>query len=673
MSSKKKFSEPIVIKLQHHKTPDFKEVRGKDWVYYGEKNDYPQYLQYLYDRSVYHRALLDTKIHFVYGKGFEVDNKDITVSDEAVLNNRILRVNSFGEKLNDVLAKCVYDYELNNGFALQVIWNKAKTQAEIFNIDFANLRSNADGTKFYYTKNWIKNEYPNTKPEQEEDWKIFDAYDKDNRKGEQILYYKEVNLSDVVYPKPNYLSAIPLIETEIEVDNYNFNEVKHGFVGNTLVNFLNGVPSEAEQPVIVKKLMNQFANTDGQRVVVNFADGKEKAAEVIFLTPPESKRYDTINTTVLDKMVFAHRVPRMIAGLKEQGQLGGRTEMIEQFEFFKNIYVNNRQQVLERIFNQLLETDGRLSILNSEPISFQFSESELVKVMTQDEIREKSGLPMLEKPQKDQAQTTIDAINGLSPLVANNLLSQMTINEIRSLAGLPPIIGGDKIPEATAPVQLKKFNKESKENEIYSKLSKMGVSESDYEILHTRRKRFNSKEEVKEFEEKLRKENFAVPLDVLVSDNEAKIMSILKDDPKSQVDKIAKGLKIKEAEVVAMLDRLVDEGLILYKKNGDVKINKQGESAIDELDIEVFLKFRYTWASGFGQNDLTTSRPFCKKLMTEFKDKLYSRDEIDSLDAGDDIDVWAMRGGFWTEKGTDNTHPYCRHIWESVVVTKKNK
>jgi hypothetical protein len=38
---------------------------------------------------------------------------------------------------------------------------------------------------------------------------------------------------------------------------------------------------------------------------------------------------------------------------------------------------------------------------------------------------------------------TNDALNTLSPLVATKVLETMTINEIRALASLPPVEGGD--------------------------------------------------------------------------------------------------------------------------------------------------------------------------------------------------------------------------------------
>jgi hypothetical protein len=49
------------------------------------------------------------------------------------------------------------------------------------------------------------------------------------------------------------------------------------------------------------------------------------------------------------------------------------------------------------------------------------------------------------------ASKTSDALNSLSPLVATKVLEQMTPNEVRALASLPPVEGGDVVQSTTQP------------------------------------------------------------------------------------------------------------------------------------------------------------------------------------------------------------------------------
>ena len=78
--------------------------------------------------------------------------------------------------------------------------------------------------------------------------------------------------------------------------------------------------------------------------------------------------------------------------------------------------------------------------------------------------------------------------------------------------------------------------------------------------------------------------------------------------------------------------------------------------------------YEYTWAPGFNQSMIDTSRDFCKELLA--KEKLYTREEIEAISAEAGMDVWMMRGGWYTKPGTTIHVPKCRHIWQQNIVTK---
>ena len=91
-------------------------------------------------------------------------------------------------------------------------------------------------------------------------------------------------------------------------------------------------------------------------------------------------------------------------------------------------------------------------ILGIEPISQVTITNELISQnMTSEEIRERLGLPVIDKTTTAQADKTIQAIASLSPLVANKVLESMTEDEIRSLAALPPKVA-EVTPTATSDV-----------------------------------------------------------------------------------------------------------------------------------------------------------------------------------------------------------------------------
>jgi hypothetical protein len=88
----------------------------------------------------------------------------------------------------------------------------------------------------------------------------------------------------------------------------------------------------------------------------------------------------------------------MLFGVKTEGQLGGRQELVEAYELFKATYVNDRVRKVERMINYLGSFNGveGMELIPVEPITERLSEAALLQIMTPEELREKAGLPALE-------------------------------------------------------------------------------------------------------------------------------------------------------------------------------------------------------------------------------------------------------------------------------------
>src|SRR5438045_466269 len=98
----------IVLKFADAKIPIFKESRNKDYIRYGDKNNYPEYLTYLFNKSAKHNAILTGKAFYVFGNGYANGN---------------FIVNRLGESLNDISKKAILDVEVYGGFRFEIIYN----------------------------------------------------------------------------------------------------------------------------------------------------------------------------------------------------------------------------------------------------------------------------------------------------------------------------------------------------------------------------------------------------------------------------------------------------------------------------------------------------------------------------------------------------------------------
>jgi hypothetical protein len=719
MSSKKPFA--FSWQGYQHKVPLFIENKSQQWVSYGVENDYPNYLLNLYRRSAKHNAIVNGKVGYIVGKGWTSENE--TPAAKAFLDSPTFP-NAY-DSMNDLTQKLTLDMEIYNGFALEVTWSRGGGIAEICHVDFHRVRADKD-EKMFYVYDWY-DEYEVRQFPQLNQVNQIPAFDPDNRIGKQLFYYRAYSAGVKVYPLPEYLGGTAYIELDVEIANFHVNNIKNNFWGSYLINFPNGIPTPEESDAIERQMKMKFGGTDNAgRFLVNFSDSPETKPELTPLTPSDlDKQFDILNKTVQQEIFVAHRVTSpMLFGVKTEGQLGGRAEMVESYEIFKATYIEDRVQRIERSVNYLASFNGvtGLKLQPTEPISEQLSEVGLLQIATKDELREKAGLPILETEELGGARLVADAINALSPLVANKVLESMSPNEIRALAALPPKAEGEALPEATGaalPVGeqqltngvlrslsgreyqgmmrvVRQFSqgKLSKEQaslmmknayglndeecgimlgidddpatEFSADLDKFeevamqfGVDAESYRVLRSKPVRFEADNSVMAEFMEVEPENKAL---------DKKILAEIKRTKKVEADQISRRLDVPLEKVSERIEYLISKGQVTIE-NRIARIADTPDTAAEEA-FEI--RYKYDWRPEFKSNAASleaNSRDFCKTLLR--LNKLYTRQDIDQMTAIMGYSVWDRRGEWYTLPGTNVSRPSCRHIWQQQIVVRK--
>ena len=101
---------------------------------------------------------------------------------------------------------------------------------------------------------------------------------------------------------------------------------------------------------------------------------------------------------------------------------------------------------------------------------------------------------------------------------------------------------------------------------------------------------------------------------------------------------------------------------------GGGKVTNLGKRLTSKDTLEFEVRFKYALRSPTPPLE-GKSREFCVKLMD--LNRLYSREEIETISTRVDRNVWNYRGGYWTNADTRVTTPYCRHIWNQQLIVKK--
>jgi hypothetical protein len=382
-----------VLTFAEAKQPEFKEKKGEGYIQYGDRNDYPNYLVDLFNKSAKHNAIVKSKVHYISANGWKG-------SPEA--EAFIQKVNRM-ESLNDLTRKVSLDAELFGGYYLEIIWSVTKQLSEVWHCDYTKIRTNKDNTQFWYKEKW---------DDRNEKAMVYPAFNANNPVGKQILYIKEYRPNMGFYSLPGYFGALNYIESDIEISKHVLGNAQTGFSASKLITLPNGEPSDEEKRNIEKRFTSRFSGSDGKKFILAFVNDSARKPIVDDLGTSDITKEDfgRVDSLIQTNIFSGHQITTpSIFGIAEAGKLGSRSEMRDGYEIFKNTYVNSKQMHLESVFNMLAKYKGiaepELLIIPTEPIGFEFTENILKEIAPIEWLLEKAGIDISKyQPVAQQAQ-----------------------------------------------------------------------------------------------------------------------------------------------------------------------------------------------------------------------------------------------------------------------------
>ena len=702
MSIKQSFTQWLGIE---HKVPVMLENKAGKYITYGAFNEYPYYLLDNYRRSSKHNAIVNGKVNYIVGGGWKPGDK-MTVEQQARYA-KFFDGLSEHDDLNDITEKLVLDLEIFNGFAVCVHWNKMGTIAKMEHIPFEKIRVDKEERMFQVAE-WYNDDMVQLYPKIGDVEKI-PAFDPDNRIGKQLFYYRVYAAGVKSYPLPEYMGGLAWIEADVQVANFHNNNLRNNFWGGYLINFNNGIPTPEEQGDIERQIKRKFSGTDNAgRFVVTFNDDVSKAPTLEPLTPSDmDKQFEILNKAIQQEIFISHRVVNpMLFGVKTEGQLGGRQELVEAYELFKATYVNDRVRKVERMINYLGSFNGveGMELIPVEPITDRLSEAALLQIMTPEELREKAGLPPLEKqpadvvgpnPQPDEqpqapAQLSNDNIKKLSGREYQNLMrivrhyaqEKITLEMARTMLSAGFGLSAEEVNTLLG-VQEQKFSnpvepwwgEEDDESDLgwgdeeYKVLevvaSKFGSNADEYVVMNSRPIRFDS-----DLDTQVRQAFAELGEEEKMLDE--KIEAYRKKNRDASVEEMAKEFGVSKAKIAKRVAYLMTKDRYPIARAADQIVEKNLPKGVKEVAEPVLeVRYKYAWAAGFSNADKDSSREFCK-VMLDLADqgKVYTRDDINGISSIMGYSVWNRRGG-WYHTASGVNRPQCRHVWEQQIVIRK--
>jgi hypothetical protein len=368
------------VNLSNYTTPEVKEYRDKDWVAYGESNNYFQYLIDRYNGSATNNAIINGISELIYGKG--LDATDSSRKPEAYAQMKSL----FSK---DCLRKVTADLKMMGQCAFQVIYSKDHTRVtEVFHMPIESLRAekcNEEGDieAYYYAKDWSA-----VKDKKETPMRI-PAFGY-SQEGIEILYIRPYRAGFYYYSPVDYQGGLQYAELEEEVANYHLNNIKNGMSPSMLINFNNGVPTEEERYMIESRIGEKFSGTSNAgKFILAFNDNKEMSAtiEPVQLSDA-SDQYQFLADEAMRKLMVAHRVTSpMLLGIKDQSGLGNNADELKTAStLFDNTIIRPFQEmILDGVDKILAFNDISLNLYFKTLQPLEFQDNVVIDQETQEE------------------------------------------------------------------------------------------------------------------------------------------------------------------------------------------------------------------------------------------------------------------------------------------------
>jgi DNA-binding Lrp family transcriptional regulator len=646
-------SNTISVKFARAEQPEFREFKGSSkYVEFGKNNDYPEYLIGLFNESSKHGAIVRGKVHYIVGEGFE----NLPVS---------------GIDWNGLLKDSANAGELFGGYYLQITWNALGQVASAYAIPYSKVRVAKDKAAYF-----VKNDWKDIK----EKPRVYKAFSLADKTGTCILQVCDYNPATEVYSRPPYFQALNYIESDVQVSRHILGNAKDGFVAGTLINLNNGDPiSEENKGETERALKKKFTGSEGDRLAIIFNKSKENSAEIIPLGQTQLTKEDftNVNELIQSEIFAGHQITSpALFGIKTPGQLGGRTEIRDAYEIFNNTYVRSRQASLELVFTKLMQLSGLnvdAKIKPVQPLGFEFSEAIMAANMTQDEIREKMGLPPLQQVQATapaEANSVLTSLSGrqlqnIQRIVRKYNKQELTKEQATALLksgynftddDIKAWLGEDDDPTTPDGMQFRCACSahDSDDDRMVEEFSACGEDRSHFEVVDSIPVR----------------DEFADDLSTLQSD----ILDLVSKDKRITPEVIADTLKADIRDVSRVMNLLVRKGLMKTTQTqigSDTIVERELTKPMSEIrkvgnvtTTEILIRYSYE-----GPED-DRNRPFCAKMLDISKRKMWTRSDIEQISERLGYSVWDRRGGWYTEPN-GSRRPFCRHEWKSNIVLRK--
>ena len=374
------------------------------YVPFGQDNLYPEILNQIYYTSPLHGAIVDFKVNATIGAGYELKTDKLSPQE-------LLDLYTWEKKMR--LAKSVKavtkQLVMHNRVYFKLHFDEKGKLHKIENVSPEKVRVNNTKTMYSLCDDWASRiDVEEVKP-----------YHPLNSDKCQLYSYELPSIGQDYYPLPQYSSALNFAFLSGELSYFAKSNIQNSIFPAFAMMFPKRPQSEEEKKVLRDTIDRMKGAANAGKGVAFFANSPDQLPKIESIpTNQNDKLFQEASGLNTEQICFAHTIDPILMGVRTTGSLGNGADIKQAYVIFeKNVVIPLREQVTE-IFSELLNI-ARLKA------DFTIKNFQIIN----DAIVERD----------EKTSYIIDSLNALEASLAQKVIEQMTPNEIRALAGLPPL------------------------------------------------------------------------------------------------------------------------------------------------------------------------------------------------------------------------------------------
>lgn len=394
------------IQLQSYTAPSIIEQKNKDWVQYGDDNNYYQYLIDLYHSSPTNNACIKGTVDQIFGKGLEVTRASRDLAGYIEFKKMFS---------NDDIRAIAMDLKMLGQASFQLVKSKDRkkyVQAKHFpqqTLRPAKCNEKGEIEKYYYCPDWANLKRGHNPIE-------FRAFGYDQNANECILTIKPYSTGSFYFAPVDYQGGTQYANLESEISNFHINNIMNGLAPSMLINFNNGQPPAEVKDTIEAQIKQKFGgSSNAGRFIISWNDSTETKADITPVQLSDAhNQYQFLSGEAMQKIMVAHRVVSpMLLGIKDNTGFGNNAdEMKTASILFDNVVVRPFQRLIIDAVTKVLNFNGynlNLYFKTLQPLEF----TDLSGNVIDDETREEeTGVSLsAEKKKSELKDMTIEDEN----------------------------------------------------------------------------------------------------------------------------------------------------------------------------------------------------------------------------------------------------------------------